>query len=46
MNVDGENLKFKDFVKYDVQPGEIEVIVDFDRLMRDTRSFENDRQKL
>jgi diacylglycerol kinase family enzyme len=31
-NVDGEDLEFTNFVKYEVLPGEIEIVTDINRI--------------
>lgn len=33
INIDGEDLTFKDFVKYEVLKGELDVIVDFQQIL-------------
>eukprot|EP00347_Sterkiella_histriomuscorum_P012216 403369450 len=38
-SVDGEDLLFREFVKYETLAGELEVIVDFDYLMQDKKHF-------
>ena len=35
--VDGEGLRFKEFVKIDVEPEAIEVVVDFAHIMEQTQ---------
>jgi hypothetical protein len=36
INIDGEDLMFTNFAKYEVLPSELEVIVDFDNILKNT----------
>ena len=36
INIDGEDLRFTNFAKWEVLPSELEIIVDFDRIINKT----------
>lgn len=41
MGVDGEDLKFKNFVNFEIMPSEIEVIVDYEFMLKSSNYFIN-----
>jgi hypothetical protein len=36
INIDGEDLRFTNFAKWEILPSELEIIVDFDRIINKT----------
>lgn len=42
MGVDGEQLRFKNYVKFDMLPKNLDVIVDYDYMLTSLKYFEKD----